>query len=328
MNNSPLRKESEITNSKSTYDAPPLLSIVVPIYNEEEVISEFLTRIYSDLINIRKNCELILINDGSSDKTDQVIKEAITYLSSIKYLKLSRNFGHQNAVMAGLSYAKGDLVAIIDADLQDNPAHLLAMEKLITKEVYIVYGKRQSRLGESLFKRLTASIFYRVLNILSNIEIPHDTGDFRIARKEVVDTILQMNERDPFLRGLFALTGYNAVPYPYVRDPRYAGETKYPLRKMLSLGLKAILSFSDKPLRLVLNFAFICLLISTVSFVGLISNWLVGRHLAGWASLFFGITFFGSLNLLTLAMIGQYVLTIWRSTQGRPGYVVQECIEC
>jgi dolichol-phosphate mannosyltransferase len=299
------------------------MSIIAPVYNEEEVISEFIKQIEKNVLEKRKNSELVLVNDGSSDNSEKIIFTAMNLNEKIKYVKLTRNFGHQNAVMAGLSVVKGDLICIIDADLQDHPSHILKMEELLDAETFIVYARRIKRLGETFFKRISSHIFYRLINYLSDTEIPKDTGDFRIVKREVVDVILSMREASPFLRGLFAFTGYRSKEYLYVRDTRYAGITKYSMRKMLKLTTAAILNFSDKPLRIILRASIASLLVSVISAIYVLILWVRGSTVPGWASVFLLVTFFGSLNLIINSIIGKYILTIWQISQRRPLFIVE-----
>jgi polyisoprenyl-phosphate glycosyltransferase len=303
-----------------------LLSIVVPVFNEEEVIGLFIEELNKSVLSTRNNTEVIFVNDGSTDSSEKIILREREKDSRIKYLKLSRNFGHQNAVMAGLHASTGQLICIIDADLQDDPAHILEMEKYINDECFIVYGRRLSRLGETYFKRISAIVFYRLINYLSMIDIPKDTGDFRLVKSDVVDVILSMNENDPFLRGLFAFTGFPSKPYDYIRNPRKAGVTKYPFRKMLKFAITAILSFSEKPLRMALNTALLGLVLSLIGSIVVFLFWIFESPVAGWASTITVIVFLSSLNLAVTSIVGRYVYTIWRSSQGRPTFIIEKSL--
>ena len=228
------------------------ISIVVPMYNEEEVVNNFYERIHNILINIDGfDYEIISIDDGSKDKTLEKLKKIAEIDNRLKIISFSRNFGHQNAVTAGLKYVSGDCAIIIDADLQDPPESIKDMIKLWEQGNDIVYGKRRVRQGESKFKILSAKMFYSILNSLSDVDIPKDTGDFRLVDKKVIDVINDMPEHNKFLRGLFSWVGYNQKEYLYERQKRIAGRTKYPLKKMIKLALDGIVGFSTKPLKIV-----------------------------------------------------------------------------
>ena len=221
------------------------LSVIVPMYCEEAVIGEC----YKRLTNIMKkidnyNYEIIVVNDGSKDNTLEILEEIAQKDKNVKVISFSRNFGHQAAVTAGLKNVTGDAIVIIDADLQDPPELIPDMLKLWEEGNEVIYAKRKTRKGESAFKLLTAKMFYNTLNALSDVEIPKDTGDFRLVDRKVVDTINQMPEHNKFLRGLFSWVGYKQVPFEYERQERYAGKTKYPLRKMIKLASDGIIRFS------------------------------------------------------------------------------------
>ena len=228
------------------------ISVIVPMYNEELVIEECYKRLKENITKLKKyDYELIFINDGSKDKTLEKIKELAKQDTNLKIVSFSRNFGHQAAVTAGLKEVTGDAIVIIDADLQDPPESIPDMVKLWEAGNEVIYGKRKSRKGESHFKLFTAKMFYKTLNALSDVEIPQDTGDFRLVDRKVVDTINKLPEHNKFLRGLFGWVGYKQIPYEYERQERFAGKTKYPLNKMLKLASDGIISFSTKPLKLV-----------------------------------------------------------------------------
>lgn len=296
---------------------------MAPVYNESEIIEKFCFQIAHDVEQIRGNIELILVNDGSTDGTEKKILALKSTYSWIKYVKLSRNFGHQNAVLAGLSVISGNNICIIDSDLQDDPKYIMQMEDMLSESVFMVYGRRIKRPGETWFKKITAFLFYRILETLSPIEIPKDTGDFRLIKRQVVDQVLAMSEKEPFLRGLFALTGFNAVPFDYVRNVRELGETKYPIRKMLSFGLNAILSFSEKPIKLTLRLALFGIAASAILSIMIVLEYLKGNTTPGWASIICIVAFFGSLNLFVLSIIGRYILGIWFIVQKRPNFVIE-----
>ena len=238
------------------------------MYYEEEVANETYIRLTAVLQNLKKyEYEIIFINDGSKDKTLSIIEKIAKEDNNVKVISFSRNFGHQAAVTCGLKFSTGDAVIIIDADLQDPPEVIPEMVKLWEQGNDVIYGKRKARKGESKFKLLTASMFYSTLGKLSEIEIPKNTGDFRLVDKKVVEIINSLPEHNKFLRGLFSWTGFNQVPYEYIRNKRYAGKTKYPLRKMVKLANDGIISFSNKPLKIVGELGIISILISFIIFI-------------------------------------------------------------
>ena len=228
------------------------VSVVIPMYYEEEVANECYKRMKGVLTAIANyEYEIVFINDGSKDKTLEILEEIAKEDKNVKVLSFSRNFGHQCAVTAGIKHVSGDAIVIIDADLQDPPELIPEMLKLWEQGYEVIYGKRKLREGESKFKLLTAKMFYQTLNALSDVDIPKDTGDFRLVDKKVVDVINELPEHNKFLRGLFSWVGFKQTPFEYERKERFAGETKYPLKKMLKLASDGIISFSTKPLKMV-----------------------------------------------------------------------------
>ena len=241
------------------------LSIVIPMYYEEEVAEECYSRITSVCKSIENyEYEIIFINDGSKDKTLEILERIAVDDKSVKIISFSRNFGHQCAVTAGLKYVSGDAVVIIDSDLQDPPELIPEMLKLWEQGNEVIYGKRKKRDGESKFKLLTASMFYKTLNTLSDVEIPKDTGDFRLVDRKVVDVINSLPEHNKFLRGLFSWVGYKQYAFEYERKERFAGKTKYPLKKMLKLAADGIISFSTKPLKLLGGLGILSIFVSFI----------------------------------------------------------------
>ena len=305
------------------------ISVVVPMYYEEEVAKECYTRLKNVLEKIENyNYEIIFINDGSKDKTLEILKEIAKENKNVKIISFSRNFGHQCAVTAGLRYVTGDAIVIIDADLQDPPELIPEMIKLWEEGNEVIYGKRKSREGESRFKLLTASMFYKTLNALSDVEIPKDTGDFRLVDRKVVEVINSLPEHNKFLRGLFSWVGFKQKAYEYERKERYAGKTKYPLKKMLKLAQDGIFSFSIKPLKIVGAMGILSVLISIILFVYAVLsyafNW--NNLVPGWTSLMVTITFIGGMILISLWMIGEYIGRIYDETKRRPEYIIDETI--
>ena len=303
------------------------ISVIVPMYYEEKIVSECYNRLTSVLKNIENyEYEIIFINDGSKDKTLEMLIDLSNNDKNVKVISFSRNFGHQAAVTAGLQYVTGDAIVIIDSDLQDPPELIPDMLKLWEDGNDVIYGKRQKRRGESAFKLLTAKLFYKTLNALSETEIPKDTGDFRLVDRRVVDTINMFPEHNKFLRGLFSWVGYKQIPYEYERKERFAGKTKYPLRKMVKLAGDGILSFSTKPLKLVgvlgsasILVSFIILIYAILSYV---FKW---NHLtAGWTSIMVTVTFFAGVQLLSIWIISEYLARIYDESRGRPQYIIDK----
>ena len=303
------------------------VSVIVPMYYEEEVAEECYKRLKKVLEGLSEKYlyEIIFINDGSKDKTLNILENIAQDNKNVKVISFSRNFGHQCAVTAGLKYITGDAIVIIDADLQDPPELIPEMLKLWEDGNEVIYGKRKSREGESKFKLLTASMFYKTLNALSDVEIPKDTGDFRLVDRKVVEVINSLPEHNKFLRGLFSWVGFKQIPFEYERKERVAGKTKYPLSKMLKLAQDGIFSFSTKPLRIVGTMGIISILISIIiliySILSYIFNW--NDLASGWTSMMVTMTFLGGMILISLWMIGEYVGRIYEETKRRPEYIIE-----
>jgi len=303
-----------------------LLSIVVPCYNEEAVLLELHGRLVATLEHIEDvSCEIVYTDDGSHDQTPDILRQLQAGDSRVRVVSLSRNFGHQIAVSAGLEHASGDAVVIIDADLQDPPEVVPEMLERWRDGYQVVYGLRAKRAGETTFKRWTAKAFYRLINKLSEIEIPIDVGDFRLLDRRVVDLLLAMPERDRFLRGMISWIGFKQVAVIYDRAPRSAGESKYPLMKMLRFAVDSVISFSFVPLRLAIwvGFGAIAASIAGIVYAFIIrlytTNWV-----RGWTSIFTAVLFLGGIQLITLGIVGEYVGRIYAEVKLRPLYVVQE----
>lgn len=305
------------------------LSVVIPCFNEELVLRathERLSQAVSAIDDFEH--ELIFVDDGSSDGTFEVLSEIQSRDPHARIIRLSRNFGHQIAVTAGLEAARGDVVVVIDADLQDPPEVIREMVDLWRSGNHVVYGSRTTRAGESRFKLLTAKAFYRIINRLSDTQIPLDTGDFRLMDRRVVDVLLAMPERGRFLRGMVSWVGFQQTPLPYEREARPAGRTKYSLIRMVRFAMDGIISFSVLPLRLA---ALTGLLAIWVALGGIIMAVVVHtlglydlRLGRGWASLFVAVLFMGGVQLLTLGVMGEYLGRIYTEVKRRPLYAVQE----
>ena len=302
-----------------------LLSLIVPLYNEEKNLSLFFERSHKVLESLLIPFEIIFINDGSKDESLALIKSFSKNYDSIRFIDLSRNFGHQIAVSAGLDYAKGDIVCIIDADLQDPPELIRVMLDKLKKGYEVVYAKRKTRQGESVFKTWTAKMFYRILSRLTTIEIPLDSGDFRLFDKKVLDVIRQMPEKNKFLRGQIAWAGFEQTYVEYDREARHAGETGYDFRKMLRLALDGITSFSNAPLKLVTYFGVI---VSVFAFIAtlfvLYSIYVIKSFVPGWGSLLISILFIGGVQMIAIGIIGEYLSRMNQNLLNRPLYVVRE----
>lgn len=305
------------------------ISLVIPMYYEEKVAEECYKRVKKTLEGINQyESEIIFINDGSKDKTLDILENIANQDKTVKIISFSRNFGHQAAVTAGLKFVTGDAIVIIDADLQDPPELIPQMIQLWEQGNEIIYAKRKKRNGESPFKLLSAKMFYQILNALSDTEIPKDTGDFRLVDRKVVDTVNEMPEHNKFLRGLFSWVGYKQIPFEYERKERFAGKTKYPLRKMLKLAADGIFSFSTKPLKLLGGLGMISIIISICLLIySLISYAFKLNNLsAGWTSIMVTVTFFAGVQLVSLWIMSEYIGRIYDETKQRPQYIIDKKI--
>ena len=301
-----------------------LLSLVIPCYNEEEVISETLKRLKEFCAGLQDlDVELIFIDDGSRDKTRILLKGYAAEDSRIKVICFARNFGHQIAVTAGIDAARGDAVVLIDADLQDPPEVIHQMIAKWREGYDVVYGTRTERPGESAFKLATARSFYRLLNKLSDVPIPLDTGDFRLIGRNVADLFLQMREHNRFLRGMSAWMGFNAVPIAYERQERFAGQTKYTLKKMLRLASDGITGFSDKPLTLPMQFGIGLCVLAGLGLLALIVVAIVSS-VSGWLWAADAILMIQGLTLFFMGLQGMYLGRMYDELKGRPLYIVAE----
>ena len=302
-----------------------LLSVVVPCFNEEAVIRETHRGLVAALEKAPELAfELIYVDDGSRDATLKLLRDLQRMDERVRVLALSRNFGHQIAITAGLQNAGGDAVVVIDADLQDPPDVILEMLEHWREGVDVAYGLRTEREGETAFKRWTASAFYRLINRITDVAIPLDTGDFRLMDRKVVSAFLAMPERDRFVRGMVAWTGFRQAPVPYRRAARAAGETEYPFRKMLSLAIDGILSFS-MPLRLATYGGFCAsglALLGIACALGL--RILTDIWITGWTLLFIAIVFFGGVQLVFIGILGEYLGRIYGEVKRRPLYLIEE----
>lgn len=302
------------------------LSVIIPIYNEEGNIAKLFSRLHQVILKLNlKEVEYIFINDGSKDRSLELIKELAQREPTVKYINLSRNFGHQIAVSAGLDNSKGDAVVIIDADLQDPPELIEDLYRKLLNGNEVVYAKRRSRQGEGPMKKLTAKLFYRILRNVTSINIPVDTGDFRIIDRKIVDVLKNMPEQQKFLRGQISWIGFNQTYVEYDRDERTAGKTGYTYKKMIRLALDGITSFSNFPLKIVTVAGFV---VSGISFFmilyALYSRFISKDYQPGWASLMITVLFIGGIQLIGIGIIGEYISRMSANIRNRPLYVVRE----
>jgi len=303
----------------------PEYSLVVPIYDEAETIPELVRRLTDLVGKLDGAAEVILVDDGSSDGSYELMSLAREADPRFKLLRLSRNFGHQIAVTAGLDVAAGNAVIVMDADLQDPPEVALELAARWREGYEVVYAVRERREGETPFKRATASLFYRLFRRMSDVDVPLDVGDFRLVDRRALDAFLSMRESNRYVRGMFSWIGYRQVGVPFRRDERYAGETKYPLRKMLRFATDGIVSFSAYPLRLALNLGFIVSALSFLLGIVFLVSKLAGFYsVPGLASVAVFVAFLGGIQLLLIGIMGEYVARIHDEVKGRPLYLVSD----
>lgn len=304
-----------------------LLSIVVPCFNEDQVIEETYHQLCSIIPKLKMDVEIIFVNDGSKDNTMECLREFSKKSPFVKVLSFSRNFGHQLAITAGMDYAKGDATVVIDADLQDPVEVIVEMTEKWKEGFDVIYGKRLERKGESLFKKVSAKVFYKLLSKASEDQIPTDVGDFRLIDKKVSTALKKIPERSRYLRGLVSWLGFKTEYVEYVREPRFAGKTKYSFSKMVKLGLDGLVSFSYKPLRIasfaggfisIISFAYLLY----VLYIGIFTN----EAVSGWTSIMAVILFLGGFILVVLGIIGEYIARIYEEVKARPLYIIDESI--
>lgn len=305
-----------------------LISVVVPVYNEAEGIRQFHKRATAALRAL-EGCdhELVYVDDGSRDGSFEIMRELADWDPRVQLLKFSRNFGHQIAITAGLDQARGDAVVFIDADLQDPPEVIAELVAKWREGFDVVYAQRTRRKGETAFKLLTASVFYRMLRMLASIDIPPDVGDFRLISRRVADELRRMREKDRFIRGLVSWVGFRQTSVPYLREQRFAGESKYPLRKMLKFAFDGLTSFSTAPLRVAswLGYA-----TSGLAFLYLASVFVqvaLGVTIEGWATIMVAVLFLGGVQLICLGILGEYLGRVFNEVKPRPVYIVEDHIE-
>lgn len=303
----------------------PVISIVVPVYNEEKSIRLMYDRLLASITVISENFEIIFVNDGSRDNSFLELVKLSKEDARVKYINFSRNFGHQIAVTAGLDKTNGEAVVIIDGDLQDPPEVIPEMYAKHKEGFEVVYGQRLKRKGESFFKKITAKYFYRILKKITNVNIPVDTGDFRLIDRKIVNDLKNMPEQNKFLRGQIAWLGYRQTSVFFERDERKFGDTGYPFSKMLRFALDGITGFSDVPLQFVTKTG---IFISFISFLiilyAIFSHFVLEKTITGWTSLIISSMFIGGVQLISIGIIGEYISRINKNVQNRPLYIIDE----
>jgi dolichol-phosphate mannosyltransferase len=297
------------------------------VFNEEETLPHFYERVIAVMDSLGEPFELLFVNDGSRDGSFRIMQELHDKDPRVHAINFSRNFGHQIAISAGLDYARGQAVIILDADLQDPPEVMLTLIERWKEGAEVVYAQRTRREGETRFKLLTAAAFYRVIERITSINIPRDTGDFRLLDRRVVDVLITMREQHRFMRGLSVWVGFRQEAVSYERHERFAGETKYPLNKMIRFSLDAITSFSHVPLQLATSFGFLLAGLSLIGIVIAIILRLVTGAIAGQASTLILVLFLGGIQLIFLGIIGEYLGRIYDEVRARPLYIVHEVLD-
>ncbi len=300
-------------------------SIVVPIYNEEETFPELIRRLRQVMDQLDGPAEAVLVDDGSTDSSYRLMVEANCQDARFKIVQLSRNFGHQLAITAGMDLASGQAVIVMDADLQDPPHLILDLAAKWQEGYEVVYAVRQQRTGETQFKKLSAAMFYSLLRRLGEIDQTIDVGDFRLVDRKALDAFLSMREHNRYVRGMFSWVGFRQAGVPYDRDPRHAGKSKYSLRKMLRLAVNGIIGFSTAPLKLAMSAGFLLAVASVLYGLVAIALKLAGVHIVpGYTSLLVAVTFLSGIQLTVMGMVGQYVARVYDEARGRPLYLIRE----
>ena len=315
------------TSSNARSATPPYLSVVLPCYNESEVIRETHRRVAAVCRDLSRSYEIVVVNDGSKDDTWSQLRQLAQEDPHLVAVNLSRNHGHQLALSAGLHFARGERILIMDADLQDPPELLPEMLRKMDEGVDVVYAQRRSRPGDAPLKRLFCAVFYRLLDRLADARIPLDTGDFRLISRRVCDLMVAMPERHRFIRGMVSWVGYRQEAILYDRDARFAGETKYPLHKLIALAVDGIISSSRKPLAFAMVIGSIAAALGLLLLLYALFSWLfVGTTPQGWASLLITVVLMGGLQLMVLGVMGEYLGRIHEQTRGRPMFIVEAVV--
>ena len=304
----------------------PMYSVVVPVYNEEPALGETYARLAGVMDNIFGRYEIIFVNDGSSDGSRKIIEGFIAYDARIRLINFSRNFGHQPAITAGMDYSRGDAVVIIDADLQDPPEVIPAMIEKWKNGFEVVYGKRTARKGENFFKKATANFYYRLLRSMTSVDIPVDAGDFRLIDRKVADAMKRLNEKNRYVRGLVSWAGFKQTYVEYTRDERFAGETKYPLKKMLALAMNGVASFSYKPLKLATFGGIFFMSAGFIYLIAAVFKKIIHASLHVWTPPMIMLLLTQGFVLITLGLIGEYIGRIYDEAKNRPIYIVADVV--
>ena len=319
--------QSEQTKQPAQETTQVVYSIVAPVFNEEETLPHFYQHVVTVMEQLGEIFELIFVNDGSRDGSLRLMQELHERDQRVRVVDFSRNFGHQIAISAGLDYARGEAVIILDADLQDPPEVIPALIARWKDGAEVVYAQRSSRKGETRFKLLTASLFYRLITRITSVEIPRDTGDFRLLDRRVVDTLVTMREHHRFMRGLSAWVGFRQEAVQYERHERFAGTTKYPLFKMIRFSIDAITGFSHAPLQLATTFGFILAGLSLLGILIAIILRIFTGAIVGQASTLILVLFMGGIQLIFLGIIGEYLGRIYDEVRSRPLYIVRRVLD-
>lgn len=303
----------------------PTYSIVIPVYNEEDTLLELHKRISCIMETLDGVTEVILVDDGSNDGSYSIMLEINQQDPRFKLVHLSRNFGHQNAITAGMDFSSGQAIIIMDADLQDPPEVILKMVEQWHNGYEVIYAIREERDGESSFKKVTATLFYRFLKKMTDLDIPVDAGDFRLVDRKAMEAFKTLRENNRYVRGLFSWVGFKQTGVLYKRSKRFAGATKYPFRNMLKLATNAVIGFSDVPLRISLNLGFIVSFFSFTAGLLAVVLKISGLYMvSGWTSLIVAISFLGGVQMMLIGMIGQYIGRIYEEVKQRPLYIVRK----
>jgi glycosyltransferase involved in cell wall biosynthesis len=315
-------RNPKVAVSDTSLRTPTLLSIVAPVYDEELLVEEFVARACAAAAGYQ--FELVIVDDGSSDRTPELLDRIAATDPRVRVIHLSRNFGHQAAITAGLEHARGDVVAMLDADLQDPPELIGEMVARWSQGADVVYAVREQRVGETAFKLATASWFYKLFNKLTQVDLEPNSGDYRLLDRRALDALLAMTERSRFLRGMTVWVGFNQTAVSYQRDARHAGETKYTLRKMLRFSLDAIASFSHLPLQLATYAGILSAGVAFVAIPVVIGLRVFDSYLPGFSSITIAILLLGGIQLIALGVIGEYVGRIYDEVKHRPLYIVRD----
>lgn len=304
-----------------------IYSVVVPVFNEEQLILKTYLELTRVMNLTNEHYEIVFVNDGSSDKSSEILRDICKKDKHIKLINFSRNFGHQIAITAGMDHAKGDAIIVIDADLQDPPIVMLDMIKKWKDGYMVVYGKRKKRLGESLFKKITAHMFYRFLDSQTEVDMPRDVGDFRLIDKAVLTELKKLPEHNRYIRGIISWLGFKHTYVSFVRNARELGVTKYPLKKMLKLASDGIMSFSTKPLKLATNIGTTSLVGSVIYILYLVYQKFFSKsYVLGYSFIIPTCIILNSIILICLGIIGEYIARIYDETRNRPLYIIQDIV--